>query len=768
MEKTIRKNQEQKTLLIEVAIPIFNKLSEIKTFHYLNNLKLNIKIGTIVKVSFGTREIWGLALGLTYTTCVSEKKLKNILDISDLPAININNITFLKKVSDWTLTPLGSIVKLMLCEEKAFKYKKFKKYYFINPKNIKFTEMRSQKQKEIYKILKKKIKLNIKQIMEEANCSKNTVLKLEKEKKLLFDFKKLEEEKIIIPDNNFLNRNKSLKLNEIQKKTYKDILLNGLKNFNVNFLDGITGSGKTEIYFEIIFNNLIQKKQSLILLPEISLTNDWKNRFKKSFNFEPLIWHSSVQNSNKIKIWRAALRGDPIVVAGARSSLFLPFSNLGIIVVDEEHDAGYKQEEKVIYHARDMAIFRAQTNNIPILLASATPSLDTWLNAGANPNKENINIQNKYWHHWKLNTRFGNANLPIIKLIDLKTSRPKKGCWLAPETLANLSENLTRKEQSLLFLNRRGYAPITICEECGYKVKCNHCDTQLVYHKFKEEFLCHYCGKNEKKTESCPKCNSVDSLRGIGPGVEKLKEEVKINFPKAKVEIFSSDLISSSENLENFYKLVTNGEIDILIGTQIVAKGHNFPNLTFVAVVDADIGFNGGDLRAGEKTFQLLIQVSGRAGRSTKPGRVFIQTLNIIHIKAINFDNFTGDKNLEINLKLINARDKFYLNEALMRRSAKMPPFGNLATITVKGRKYNKVEEFANQISILQPVYEGVRVFGPSKPPLEKIRDNFRMRFLISSNKEISIQKIIFNWLNKLKFSSSVKIEVDIDPYNFL
>ncbi len=751
--------------IVQVAIPIPTSLSKSDAYDYLYVKNTNNLIGKIVKVPFGQKNLWGIVLGNDQNTKIPKTKLKKIIEISDLPNITAETLVFLKKVSKWTLTPYGSIIKLLLCLDNAYNYKKTQKIFF----NGDIQNIRGKKQKEIVNLLKKHSFLDSGKIKKLSGVSTTTISKLEKEKKILFKFEKISEQENLIPSKKFLIANRKLKLNKNQVQIAKNIFSINKQSFCVHLLDGVTGSGKTEVYFELIFKKILENKQCLILLPEIALTQDWKLRFKKWFNFEPFIWHSSVTNSEKVKIWRHASKGNTIVVAGARSALFLPFAKLGLIIVDEEHDISYKQEEKVIYHARDMAILRAKIQNIPIVLASATPSLDSWINAGVCEYEEIKILKKKDWYYWKLEQRYGNAKLPEISLIDLRKSKPSKNCWLAPEIVDNLSKNLRKKEQSLLFLNRRGYAPMTFCEECGHKISCNHCDTLLVHHKFKKLNLCHYCGKSQQIFERCPKCNAHQSLRSIGPGVERLKEEVLTNFPKSKVAIFSSDLIKNSKDLEDLYNSIRNEEVQILIGTQMVAKGHDFPNLTFVGVVDVDFGFNGGDLRAAERTFQLLVQVAGRAGRSIKKGKVLIQTMQVEHpaIKAINFDkkNFVDSS---INFNLSNARDNFFLNEALLRREAGMPPFGNLAAVTIKSKKIKLLNEFVNLVNKKKPIYKNVEILGPAKPPLEKIRDNFRYRFLIKSKKNVDIQKIIFEWFNEIKVPSGIRIVSDIDPHNFL
>jgi primosomal protein N' (replication factor Y) len=515
--------------------------------------------------------------------------------------------------------------------------------------------------------------------------------------------------------------------------------------FSVTLLDGVTGSGKTEVYFEAVARALERNAQVLVLLPEIALTGQFIARFEARFGVKPVEWHSGVSPGERGRIWKAAANGEASVVIGARSALFLPFANLGLVVVDEEHDQGFKQEDRVFYQARDMAVVRARLGNMPIVLASATPSIESLWNARAGR-----------YRHVRLSERFSRAGLPDVSAIDLRKQAPERGKWLSPPLVTAITEELGRGRQALLFLNRRGYAPLTICRTCGHRFDCPQCTAWLVEHRFRNRLNCHHCGFSTPIPEGCVKCGEVGTLVPCGPGVERIAEEVKERWPEARQAILSSDLVASVEELREILRQIADGEADIVIGTQIVAKGHNFSGLQLVGVVDGDLGLNGtADPRAGERTFQLLHQVTGRAGRTHGGGRGLVQTHLPEHpvMEAI----ISGD------------RDAFIEREIAARQSALLPPFGRLAALIVSARHKDIAAEYARQVALRAPAAKRIEVLGPAEAPIAVIRGRHRQRILVKAPREIDVQAYLRAWLDALpKIKGDIRLTVDIDPYSFL
>lgn len=508
-------------------------------------------------------------------------------------------------------------------------------------------------------------------------------------------------------------------------------------------LDGVTGSGKTEVYFEAIAEALRLGRQTLVLLPEIALTEPFLKRFGARFGREPVAWHSGLRQSQRRRAWRAITTGDAQVVVGARSALFLPYRKLGLIVVDEAHESSFKQEEGVQYHARDVAVMRAKLEKIPIILASATPAIETRQMAEIGVYKE-----------VRLPDRYGNASLPDIRAVDLLQDRPPRGRWLAPSLVHELELNLERGEQSLLFLNRRGYAPLTLCRTCGHRFQCPNCTAWMVEHRLVSRLACHHCGHIMPPPRACPECKEEDSLVACGPGVERVADEVAALFPEARTIIVTSDTIWSPAKAAEFVGRMDAGEIDIVIGTQLVTKGYHFPNLTLVGVVDADLGLSGGDLRAAERSFQQITQVSGRAGRGKKPGRVLVQT---------------HEPSAPVISALVSGdAEGFYQAETDARREAAMPPFGRLAAIIISSEDPAEALETARLIGRSAPQVENMAVFGPAPAPLAMLRGRHRQRLLVHAARSLDVQDVIREWLGKLEWGRGVRVAVDVDPYSFL
>ncbi len=514
--------------------------------------------------------------------------------------------------------------------------------------------------------------------------------------------------------------------------------------FSVTLLDGVTGSGKTEVYFEAIAEAVARGRQSLILMPEIALTGQFLDRFTARFGVRPAEWHSDLNPRKRARTWQATASGDVSVVAGARSALFLPYADLGLIVVDEEHDSAYKQEDGVRYHARDMAVVRGHIAKIPVVLASATPSIET-----------EVNARRGRYRRLQLPERFGGAHLPATEAIDLTREGPPRGRFVAPRLAEAVKLALERKEQALLFLNRRGYAPLTLCRACGFRFACPNCDAWLVDHRFRRQLVCHHCGFFTPRPLACPKCQASDSFAACGPGVERLEEEAASLFPGARIIVLSSDLIATAEHMREELKEIAEGRVDIIIGTQLVAKGHHFPKLNLFGIVDADLGLNSGDPRAAERTFQLLHQVAGRAGRETGRGQGYVQTHQPNHpvMRAI----IGGD------------REAFYSAEIDARERTGFPPFGRLASLIVSGPDRPSAEGFARRLAGAAPLTEAVRVLGPAEAPIAVIRRRHRFRLLAKAARSFDLSGWLRGWLSSApKMEGGVRLEVDVDPVSFL
>ncbi len=508
-------------------------------------------------------------------------------------------------------------------------------------------------------------------------------------------------------------------------------------------LDGVTGSGKTECYFEGIAAAIRAGKQVLVLLPEIALTENFLRRFEARFGVPPVLWHSSLKSTERRRAWRAIVSGEAQVVVGARSALFLPYARLGLVVVDEAHEVSFKQDDGVRYNARDVAVIRARFEGVPVILASATPALESLQLAEAG-----------VYRKIDLPARFGGATLPDISIIDLRTEQPERGRWLAPRLVAEMRARLERGEQSLLFLNRRGYAPLTLCRHCGYRFQCPNCSAWLVEHRLSHRLACHHCGHQVTPPDACPECATPDCLVACGPGVERIADEVAELMPGARVAVVTSDTLNSPEKIGAFVAAAEEGLIDVIVGTQLVTKGYHFPELTLVGVVDADLGLEGGDLRAGERTYQQIAQVAGRAGRAAKRGEVLIQTRNpAAPVIAALAD---GD------------RDAFYAAETEARREAGAPPFGRWAAIIVSSEDEAEAREAARAIGGVRPELPDIAIYGPAPAPLSLLRGRYRYRLLLNARRSSELQRIIREWLDPLRFPQGVRVGVDIDPYSFV
>lgn len=515
-------------------------------------------------------------------------------------------------------------------------------------------------------------------------------------------------------------------------------------DYGTTLLRGVTGSGKTEVYLEAVAATLRAGRQALVLLPEIALTAEFLTRVEARFGARPAEWHSGATMTERRRIWRMVGQGQAQLVIGARSALFLPFQNLGLIVVDEEHDTSYKQEDGVLYNARDMAVLRASLIGAQVILASATPSLESWANA-----------QSGKYKRLNLEARFGPAVMPTMQTIDMRTETLPSDRWISGALQRAVEARLAAGEQAMMFLNRRGYAPITLCRACGHQIGCDQCDARMVEHRFLKRLMCHQCGETKPMPDKCPSCDAEGRMAPVGPGVERLGEEAVKLFPQARVAVLSSDMYGSARALKAEIETIATGGADVIIGTQLVAKGHNFPNLTLVGVIDADLGLQGSDLRAAERTFQLMRQVSGRAGRAEKPGTALLQTYQPEHpvIRAI----LAGDE------------EGFWRAEAAEREQAGVPPYGRMAGIILSGPDVAQVFDAANALARnTTPLTRvGAQVFGPAPAPIARIRGRHRVRLLVKAGKGVALQGAISEWIAQLHLKGDLRLAVDIDPQSF-
>ena len=737
----------------EVAVLVIGPFNE--PFDYLlNDNSEDIRIGQIVEVPFGNRSIVGIIVSQG-SGRIQKEKLKTIKQIFQIEPISAECIEFISFLANWNCVFKGLVLKMVLSPIEAITSPKTSKIYKLNLKIIKTIESTKKsnftpKEKLVVEFLSNSDRyFNADELASECKVSttllknmlkKNIILKEVKNKSVTSFSEKISDKGIGLSGQKLLNKHQ---LNAVKK--LKEAIEN--KRPECFLLDGVPGSGKTETYFEAVRISLEQGKQVLILLPEISLTPDWEARFCNKFGFKPLVWHSAITKNKKKEIWLSAINGVKGVIVGARSALMLPFANLGLIIVDEEHEPAFKQEETIRYNARDMAIFRATKSSAPIVLASATPSLETY-----------YNMKIGKYIHLILPERATGAAMPEIRLLDLKLNLPDKGRWISPVLIDEIKSKLLKKEQTLLFLNRRGYAPLSICNACGHKIKCINCETWLVEHKLNDLLICHHCGFSKKISNICISCGNEGQIKACGPGVERIEEEIKYYFPEAELAVLSSDTMTNPKILLDTIERIKKNEIDIIIGTQMIAKGHDFPNLRLVGIIDGDVGLSGGDLRAAERSFQILQQVSGRSGRhvlnESDKGTVVLQTFDVENeiIKAI----------------AKNDRDDFFQKELNSRKNANMPPFGRLASIILSSKQEAHLEKFSLDLLRLAPSYDNVKIFGPAPAPIYFLRGKYRRRFLIKSDKGVNIQKVLLNWTTKIKAPSNIKLAIDIDPFSFM
>ena len=695
--------------------------------------------GTIVGVPFGPRQLHGIVLGPGEGD-VPPETLKAVSEVAALPPLEPCFVDFLERVAAWTMAPIGSVAKMALSQPQALQPPPQRKL-FRRPEHLPEGEKLTAARQRVAEILAVAGAMASAEIQREAGVSAGVVTGMEAAGSL---------EAFLVSDESPpppARAGAGPNLSEDQQAAAAEVAARLGNGFSSFLLDGVTGSGKTEVYFDAVQRCLDAGRQVLILLPEIALSAAWKQRFHDRFGVMPVEWHSDVAPTRKRRAWRHAHTGAAQVVVGARSALFLPFARLGLIVVDEEHEQAYKQEDQVVYHARDMAVLRARLESCPVVLATATPSLESWVNAGMAGDPPR-------YRRIALPKRIGLAQLPEIRAVDLRRTPPERGTWLAPPLVEAVNKRLDAGEQSLLFLNRRGYAPLTLCGSCGHKVTCPNCDSWMVTHRLAGRLKCHYCGHEARPQRDCAECGEEDSMQACGPGVERLAEEVLNRFPEARFAVFSSDTVTTPASAEAIVRSVTDCEVDIIIGTQMVAKGHHFPGLTLVGIVDADLGLAGGDLRAAEGTFAMLAQVAGRAGRAERPGLAMLQT--------------TDTETPVMRALLSGDRDKFLKAEAESRRIAGVPPFARLAAIVLSANDSQRLHAAMQALAASRPNFRGVSVYGPSVAPLGFLRGKHRGRALIQVEKTVDIQAVIQGWLATVKLPSGVRLQVDIDPYSFV
>ena len=698
---------------------------------------LDVAVGQFVIVPLGKRETLGVVWG-EGTGEVAVAKLRDVIEV--LPALPMADPLrrFIDWVAAYTLAPPGAVLRMAMSSPSALEAPKTELVYRPSVDagdTLKLTAARGR----VLAALKDGPAMAASELAHLAGVG-TSVIKAMAAAGLLDTVERIVRRSFPRPDGG-----RDGPVLSPAQKTAADGLIEKVKAhiFSATLLDGVPGAGKTEVYFEAIAAALAMGRQVLVLLPEIALTAQWLKRFEDRFGCTPAAWHSGLTSLERRETWRAIAEGRIGVVVGARSALFLPFADLGLIVVDEEHDTSFKQEEGVCYNARDMAVVRARLVSAPVVLASATPSLESVTNVAAGR-----------YGALHLPARHGGNQLAAISAVDLRRYSPQRGHWLSPPVLDAMKKTLAAGEQTLLFLNRRGYAPITLCRSCGKGIECPQCSAWLVEHRFRRMLVCHHCGYSEPPAATCKSCGAVDHFVACGPGVERLAEEAHAAFPEARVELFTSDSLMNREEATAAIERMIGGEIDILIGTQMAAKGHHFPNLTLVAVIDADLGLNGGDLRAAERTFQLLYQVAGRAGRHERPGRALIQT--------------HAPEHPVMQALVANDRDRFVSAELAGRSGAGMPPYGRLASLIVSGPDPAAVDNVCAAIARHAPQKEGVTVLGPSVAPMALLRGRHRRRFLLKTGRDTAVQPLLHAWLGQIGLPASVRLQIDVDPYSFL
>ena len=701
-------------------------------------------IGTFVGVTVMNRPYVGVVWGYGDSN-LPESKIKNVTQVYD-SRLPITTLQWIKRMSDWTLMTPGAVLRLIVNVPDAFLPPRVQDLYTYNAQSsARMTDNRLAVSDAFAS--NDNDAMTVGDIQNIAHVTSSVVRTMIKNGTLVLSGQRP------VDDNMFSHVYRDsgdIVLNQEQQSAADSIgAAIGAGGFSVFLLDGITGSGKTQVYFDAAWRAYSHGKSVLLMMPEIALTAQFMHRFAARFGAPPVVWHSNLTSARRRQIWRGVLNGTIRMVVGTRSALFLPWQDLGLIVVDEEHDSSYKQEDMGNYHARDMAILRANIDGFPVVLASATPAAETL---------ENINLGK--FKHLKLTSRFGGAQMPTISTIDLRENRPEsyrvgeteEAGFLSQPLCTALSDTLAMGHQAMLFINRRGFAPIIQCKKCGWTATCPDCSVGMTYHKRLGKLLCHMCGRTMPLMKKCPSCDTDVSMRGVG--LEKIEQEVNAKFPTARTALVSSDTIMSRQALERLVDKMESGEIDIVIGTQILAKGHHFPNLTLVGVVDADMGLFGTDFRAAEHTFQQLFQVAGRAGRGSHPGTVLLQTYQPDHpvLTAI----CAGD------------RDTFMATDMAGRKMAQMPPYGQLIAIIVEGQRESTLAQFCSELSAAAPNLHGGKIMGPIAAQVYQVRSWYRMRFLVAGGRNANLQPIVAKWISSVRVPANVRVKIDVNPVNFM
>ena len=718
------------------VVPVLVPMPAPVAYSYAVPDGMAVEPGSVVQVPLGPRQVIGVVWDGQEAGSVDPKKLRAISKVFDCPPLDRAMRSFLDWVASYTLSPPGYVARMALRAPAALDPEPMVegfRFSGIEPERM------TPARRKVLDLAGDGLSWTKSGLAHASGVSTSVIDGLATQG--VFETVFLPPPPLVArPDPEFAPH----RLAGPQKEAADEILDGIAKGgFSVALIDGVTGSGKTEVYFEAIAETLRQGKQVLILLPEIALTANFLERFQDRFGAKPGEWHSDLATRTREKVWRQAATGDIRVVAGARSALFLPFEDLGLIIVDEEHDPAFKQEDRVFYNARDMAVVRARISGFPVVLVSATPSVES-----------QVNCQAGRYRRIHLPTRFADAAMPDLHLIDMRRHPPERGGFLSPLLLRAIGRTVERKEQALLFINRRGYAPLTLCRVCGHRFQCPQCSSWLVEHRFRGQIQCHQCGYSEPTPQACPECGTLDHLVACGPGVERIAEEVEKHFPDARTLVLSSDL-GGVKRLRLELEAIANGEADIVIGTQLVAKGHNFPLMTLVGIVDADIGLANGDPRAAERTFQLLSQVTGRAGRTGRKSHGLLQTFQPQHpvMQAL----VSGDASA------------FYEREIAERERAALPPFGRLVSIIVSADTRGEAETHARQLRQSAPVERDIAILGPAEAPLALIRGRHRFRLLVHGRRTSDMQGFVRAMLaNGPKERRSIQVQVDVDPQSFL
>ena len=711
-----------------------------ETFDYRPVPGLALDPGQLVRVPFGRREtvgvVWDGPVDSRDSATPPPEKLKPVIAALDMPPMTEPLRRLIDWVAAYTLNPRGAVLRMALSVPAAFEPPPPITVY--RPGGEPPARMTGARER-VLALLADGPPMTAAEIVRETGVGRGVVAGLAAAGALTPESRP-GETAFAPPDPECVGPSLSP---EQRAAAERLATVTAAQEFSTLLLDGVTGAGKTEVYFEAVAAALRAGRQALVLLPEIALGAQWHARFAARFAAAPAEWHSELSPRRRRETWRAVALGRAPVVVGARSALFLPFPDLGLIVVDEEHDTAYKQEDGVIYNARDMAVVRARLSAAPCVLVSATPSLETV-----------VNTDRGRYERLHLPNRHAGAALPAVEAIDMRKNRPATGRWLSEPLIGALTTTLAEGEQALLFLNRRGYAPLTLCRACGHRLACPNCSAWLVEHRRAGCLQCHHCGFSLGFPEECPDCGAQASLAACGPGVERLAEEVAAGFPEARVLVAASDTLTGPKAAAELIEKITAHEVDLVIGTQVLAKGHHFPMLTLVGVIDADLGLEGGDLRASERTFQLLHQVAGRAGRGERPGRVLLQTYMPEHpvMEAL----------------IAGERDEFLAREAAERKRLGWPPFGRLAAIILSGPSEDTVHRAALELGRHAPRGKGITVLGPAPAPLALLRGRHRQRLLIKTGREVRLQEVVRRWLDAARLDRNVRLRVDVDPYSFL